>query len=92
MEDRYERLKLIGAGTFGQVWLVRQYGTSKNYVVKEVRTDGLKEKELAQVMTEVETLDRCRHSNVIRYREACVDRPAGRLCIVMEYAVNGLLI
>lgn len=48
---------------------------------------GLSEKDKLQSLVEVEALARCRHVNIIRYREAFVDK--GNLCIIMEYGDLG---
>ena len=48
---------------------------------------ALNEKERQQTLTEVEVLARCRHVNVIRYREAFLEDAT--LNIVMSYADGG---
>ena len=91
MAGKYERLDLIGSGTFGRAWLVRRVTSGRRYVLKEVKVSGLTERERGQTATEVQALARCRHVNVIRYREAFQsDSDCGPLlCIVMEYAEAG---
>ena len=87
MVDEYQKLRKIGSGTFGQVWLVVSRETAKQFVIKEVNVAGLAKQLRAQTLTEVEALGRCRHLNIIRYRDAFVH--AGALNIVMEYAEGG---
>ena len=47
----------------------------------------MSEKAKEQSLTEVAALAKCKHLNVIRYRQAFVDK--GMLKIVMEYANAG---
>jgi len=52
MAGKYERLDLIGSGTFGRAWLVRRLTTGRRYVLKEIRVQGLTERERNQAATE----------------------------------------
>lgn len=87
MAGTYVKLSLLGEGTFGRAWLVKRSDTQKKYVVKEVKVQGLSESEKEQTLTEVRALAKCKHVNIIRYREAYVEN--GQLCIAMEYADGG---
>jgi len=93
MAGKYDRVDLIGSGTFGRAWLVRRVTTGREYVMKELKVSGLTERDRGHAATEVEALSRCRHINVTRYREAFLadSHDSGPLlCIVMEYADAGL--
>ena len=87
MAGRFTKLELLGSGTFGRAWLVKNNATGKKYVCKEVTVSGMTEKAKDQSLTEVAALAKCKHLNVIRYRQAFVDK--GMLNIVMEYADAG---
>ena len=92
MAGRYERVELIGSGTFGRALLVRRTSTGRRYVLKELKVGGLSERERGLAATEVRALAQCRHVNVIRYREAFLSdggESGPLLCIVMEYAEAG---
>ena len=88
MAEQYIKLKMIGKGTFGQAFLVKRKDSGKRYVVKEVSVDSMTQKDRTQALTEVTALSKCKHLNVIRYKEAFVTSP-GQLNIVMEYASAG---
>jgi len=95
MAGKYERVDLIGSGTFGRAWLVRRVTTGREYVLKEIKVSGLTERDRGHAATEVQALSRCRHINVIRYREAFLadSHDSGPLLsIVMEYAEAGLYV
>lgn len=89
MLSRYEKEKLIGSGTFGKVWLIRSQHSGHPYVLKEVQLKSMSSSEKQQAVTEVSVLARCRHRNIVRYKEACIELEKGTLSIVMEYADGG---
>ncbi|XP_071791900.1 uncharacterized protein [Asterias amurensis] len=87
MTTKYERMRVIGRGTFGLAWLTRSKSSQRLYVLKEVVLSGMTEKDRHQAVNEVAILAGLRHANVVRYREAFVD--GGMLNIAMEYADKG---
>ena len=86
--DNYIKLRLIGSGSFGTVWLIRSKSNQRNYVLKEIPLCTVQEKEREFVLNEVQVLSRFRHKNVIRYKEAFLNN--GLLCISMEFAHEGI--
>jgi len=50
---KYDRLDVIGSGTFGRAWLVRRTTTGRRYVLKEMRITGLSENDRRHAATEV---------------------------------------
>ena len=67
------KVKKLGAGTFGTVWLVR----SKEGAVlcmKEVARRGLPAAEKQATLNEVRVLKQLKHPHIIRYRDAFVRR------------------
>ncbi|KAF6026571.1 hypothetical protein EB796_015123 [Bugula neritina] len=87
MANSFIRKLCIGTGSFGKVWLVTYTGNRKQYVLKEVKVNGLTDKEIDQAVTEVKVLSRLSHFNIIRYKQAWVE--GLELNIVMEYAERG---
>jgi len=53
MAGKYDRLDLIGSGTYGRAWLVQRTTTGRRYVLKEVKVSNLTERERGQAATEV---------------------------------------
>lgn len=49
----YENLKCIGNGSFGQVFLVKDKSTSKEYVIKKINTRDISEKDQKNIENEV---------------------------------------
>ena len=84
----WRKIKSIGKGSFGQVYLVRRNNdtSSKMFVMKEVRLAGLPPKELSAAKAEVAALKKVSHPHIIKYEDSLVQDET--LCIVMEYAAG----
>ncbi|XP_033101859.1 probable serine/threonine-protein kinase nek3 [Anneissia japonica] len=87
MANKFEKIRVIGSGSFGQAWLVCSKQSRRKYVVKEMQVGNMTEKERNQALNEVSILARLKHHHVIRYRHAYVLN--NMLCIAMEYADGG---
>ena len=37
MAEQYEKIEILGEGTFGKAWLVRRIQSSRKYVIKEIK-------------------------------------------------------
>eukprot|EP00325_Prymnesiales_sp_UTEX-LB-985_P011143 CAMPEP_0174754480 /NCGR_PEP_ID=MMETSP1094-20130205/105759_1 /TAXON_ID=156173 /ORGANISM="Chrysochromulina brevifilum, Strain UTEX LB 985" /LENGTH=639 /DNA_ID=CAMNT_0015960351 /DNA_START=99 /DNA_END=2019 /DNA_ORIENTATION=- len=83
----YQKLKPIGKGAFGTVFLVSKPNVPDNLVLKEVGLKGLNVIERKQTMNEVAILKKLTHPNIIAFHESItVDQT---LCVIMEYASGG---
>lgn len=51
--QNYEKIKNIGSGSFGQVYLVEHKLEKKEYVVKRISLKGLKPKDKSNIENEV---------------------------------------
>jgi serine/threonine protein kinase len=83
----YERVKEIGHGTSGRVFLVKNSKGSL-FALKEIKIEKLtKSKEVQLVQDEISFLSKLKHPNIIKFEEHfCQD---GAINIVMEYADGG---
>ncbi|XP_013408054.1 serine/threonine-protein kinase Nek3-like [Lingula anatina] len=88
MAENYEKESVIGSGTFGRAWLVVSKINKRKYVLKEILVRGLSKKQREQSLTEVAVLSRCKHWNIIRYKDAFVTSNM-MLNLVMEFADGG---
>lgn len=84
---KYQRIKAIGKGSFGEVWLVSDPARPEPLVLKEVSLKGLTAKERKATMNEVAVLKRLLHDNIISFVSSEVID--GSLCVLMEYAPGG---
>ncbi|OAF67162.1 putative serine/threonine-protein kinase A [Intoshia linei] len=85
MSKLYKKIDLIGSGTYGKVWTTTTTMSDKIFALKEIHVT--KENQI-QVSTEIKLLSKCRHLNIIGYKESFV-ADNGLLCIIMEYADAG---
>jgi serine/threonine protein kinase len=80
----WKKLKAIGKGSFGSVYLVQKSSSDVRYVMKEVSLRGLPRAEAQAAQNEVTLLKKLRHPHIISIEEALVVDDT--LCIVMEWA------
>ena len=85
----FEKVKELGKGSFGSVYLVRRKEDHKIYALKTVYLQKLNKKEQQNSVNEVRILASVNHPNVIGYKEAFWDEKDNSLNIVMEYADDG---
>eukprot|EP00730_Choanoeca_flexa_P002840 TRINITY_DN11199_c0_g3_i3.p1 TRINITY_DN11199_c0_g3~~TRINITY_DN11199_c0_g3_i3.p1 ORF type:complete len:736 (+),score=150.32 TRINITY_DN11199_c0_g3_i3:206-2413(+) len=81
----FQRVKVIGKGSFGAAILVRQ--GSHLYVQKEVVLSGMAQKEKDEALHEATVLKRLKHPHIIRYIDSGMS--STRLWIIMDYATGG---
>lgn len=88
--DRYEKVHILGRGSFGTAILVRVasgLGAGTLRVVKEVELNGVDDKRRTDALHEAEVLKSLSHPHIVTYHEAVLVERC--LCIVMEYADGG---
>ena len=83
----YRKLKKLGKGSFGSVFLVQPTAGGEPLVMKEVSLRGLGRKDRQSTINEVSILKKVVHPNVIAYRDSF--QTADLLCICMEHAPGG---
>jgi len=83
----YSKIKALGAGSFGDVYLVKEVATGARAVLKEVELKGLASKDLKAAHDEVTVLQRMKHHHIIGYRDSSVQ--GSLLLIVMDFADGG---
>ena len=80
----WKKLREIGKGSFGLVYLVQRGNDDRKFVMKEVSLRGLPRAELINTQNEVAVLRKLKHPHIIAIEEALVVDET--LCIVMEWA------
>jgi NIMA (never in mitosis gene a)-related kinase len=89
LED-FKIKKLVGKGTYCQVYLVKHREQGNSYALKTVRLlETTSEREKENALAEVRYLASVQHPNVIAYKAAFIDEPSSCLCLVMEFANAG---
>ena len=87
--EAYEKIRILGTGSFGSAWMVYSKIERIYYVVKEISIQSMKVKDKNAAINEVKILGTLKHKNIIRYKDALVYEK--NLCILMEYADDGML-
>ena len=85
----FEFLRTLGKGAFSTVYLVRRKIDKKEYALKSITMEKLKEKEQQNSVNEIRILASVSHQNVIGYKEAFWNEKNKTLNIVMEYCDDG---
>ncbi|XP_059622648.1 serine/threonine-protein kinase Nek8 [Phlebotomus argentipes] len=85
----FERLKVVGRGSFGIAVLYRKRSDQTLVVLKQVKLSELTPDERAMAMNEVEVFSKLHHPNVISYLGSFLR--GDLLLIEMEYAEGGTL-
>ncbi|KAJ9224537.1 hypothetical protein DTO021C3_799 [Paecilomyces variotii] len=81
----FAEVKMLGRGSFGEVYHVRNHVDGQNYAIKKIplsrrRLELLREgglRQLEHIMKEIRTLARLEHTNVVRYYGAWVEQADG---------------
>ena len=84
----YKKLKELGEGSFGEVYLVQNIKNDQVMVSKEMKLQGLDEPTIIQLYTEVKVLENIKHPNIIEMHETYRTK-SNKLVLILEHAING---
>jgi len=84
---KYTKVKPIGKGAFGDVFLVSTPNEPEQLVLKEVSLANMGAVERKSTMNEVNILKKLNHPHIIAFKESFVVDQT--LCVVMEFAADG---
>lgn len=89
--DEFEPLKVLGEGTYGKVFLVKQKATGRLFAQKQLKKASMivEKKKIEQTKTERAILESVRHPYIVRLFYALQD--AHKLYLILEYAQGGEL-
>lgn len=88
----YQKVKLIGKGSYGEVFLIKSLQTQKEYALKETLITKNKEMFLYFSMNEINILSKLNNPYIISLKCAFktqIDEETEKLNIIMEYVDNG---
>lgn len=86
--DRYDRLEMVGEGTYGVVYKARDRFTGDIVAVKKIRLDQEEEGVPSTAIREISLLRELNHSNVLKLLD--VTHGERRLYLVFEYIETDL--
>ena len=88
----YQKVKLIGKGSYGEVFLIKSLETQKEYALKETIITKDKYVFLYSSMNEINILSKIDNPFIVSLRCAFknkVDEKTEKLNIIMDYVDNG---
>jgi serine/threonine protein kinase len=63
--ENYERLRMLGKGSYGKAWLVAELKTKEQFVIKEIRVQN--QREMEEALAEAAVLSKLNHINIIKF-------------------------
>lgn len=87
--EKYEKIRTVGRGAYGTVYLCRRIADKMLVIVKQICVDQMTKEERLVSLNESKVLSRLKHPNIIAYYENFLDEQS--IVIVMEYAPGGTL-
>ena len=87
-DNNYRRIKVLKEGGFGRAWLAEDLKNYDYCVIKETKTQNMKQSDVDEIRKEAEILKVLEHPNIIRFRDIYMNRKL-KLCIVMDFADSG---
>ena len=83
--DKYDPIRVLGEGSFGKVYLMRDKVRRTFVCVKVIKIKNIPKKEREATKMEVDLLRRLHHPNIVRYIDSFLSKNNESLCICMEY-------
>ena len=87
--DKYFVLNEIGSGSYGVVRKVKRKSDNKTLICKEIKLEGLSEKERELMANEMNILRELNHPNIVKQYETIKDYLHSKIYIIMEFCEGG---
>jgi len=84
---KYEKIRVLGSGSFGEAWLVKRVSDGQQLVAKRMDLSQMSAKDQKYVEAEIQCLAGCSHFAIIKYIEDFTEN--NFMLIIMEYADAG---
>ena len=81
--EKYKIIKILGNGSFGTAYKVKNIDDNKYYVIKRILTDKASKEEIAQIQNEARILSLLDNEYIVKYYESFNGESSFN--IVMEY-------
>ena len=86
--ERYQRIKLLGKGTYGKVYQVADILTGQIKALKQNRASNDKEGVPVASLREISLVKYLEHENIVKLEETFQERQ--KLCCIFEYIEQDL--
>lgn len=87
--ENYEKIKSIGRGAYGTVYLCRRKCDGRHVIIKDIPVEQMTGEERRAALNEVHVLQMLKHPNIIAYFDSFFGETS--FMIAMEYAQGGTL-
>lgn len=87
--ENYEVLSIIGTGSFGTCYRVKNKINDKEFVWKAVEYGKMSEEKKQLLVSEVNLLSKLKHPNIVQYFNHIIHKKSFTLYIIMEYCSGG---
>ncbi|KAI0222056.1 hypothetical protein LSAT2_026685 [Lamellibrachia satsuma] len=87
-DSLYSRIRVIGRGSYGEVWLVKHKKDKKQYVLKKMDIHNASKRERKAAEQEAKLLSKLRHPNIVSYKDS-FQANDGFLYIAMGFCEGG---
>ena len=87
--DKYEVIGEIGKGSFGTVSKIKRKSDKKILIWKELKYEGISDKEKELIVNEISLLKEMNHPNIVKQYETINDERNFKLYIIMEFCDGG---
>ncbi|XP_070558471.1 serine/threonine-protein kinase Nek4-like isoform X2 [Ptychodera flava] len=84
----YDKLRVVGKGSYGEVWLVKHKKDRKQYVLKRMDLQNASKRERKAAELEAKLLSKLKHPNIVSYKDS-FETDDGFLYIAMGYCDGG---
>ncbi|KAK3761529.1 hypothetical protein RRG08_051217 [Elysia crispata] len=88
VDTEFERIKVIGKGSYGEVWLAKHKKDKKQYVLKKMNLGKASKRERKSAEQEAKLLSKLKHPNIVSYKDS-FETDSGFLFIAMQYCEGG---
>lgn len=90
--ENYEKLNLLGQGTYGVVYRAKDKQSGKIFALKRVKFDKeiFKEGFSIASLREITILNTCNHENIVNLQEVVVGQELEKIYLVLEYCEQDL--
>ena len=68
--ENFQRTKVVGKGSYGEVWLAKHVRDKKNYVLKKMDLKKASKRERKAAEQEAKLLSKLKHPNIVGYKDS----------------------